>query len=331
MLGSMRFAMLAILMMAQSVCAQVIQDNGMPDQAREEILRRGNSVVHIDGVRSTGEEYGDALQPPADDSHKWFITVIVSDNCQPCLQLQADWKRSEFLLAWAKPDKPQAGWAFINFYKKGDKLQDFRWAKIQLKGTPTILVQPPRNGSWGDPSTVVCQITGYDGDPRSLAFKLAEAVKKYVTKFREKQPISSPNELLEIRAGPTAEDQAPSQVTQIKGFGAAQQPPFDVPGPSPTIDIPPMVQPTPRPTTPTPSPQTPDQPATPGPGTALYVLLSSLLAGLGGSGFTNALLIGLIGVQVWRAFRKATGQPLLVDDATFQKIVDALRGLPPTK
>ena len=177
---------IAFLFMALCVpaFAQPPRPVDVPDEAREEILRRGNSVTIIDGFRSVGGEGNEALQPPADDSHKWFITVWKSDGCVPCEALISDWKESKYLLAWAKPNDPQKGWAFFNCYSKDDKLQNFRLKNIKLKGTPTIIIQPPRNGEYGDPSTVVCQITGYDRDDRALALKMSEAVQLYVLACR---------------------------------------------------------------------------------------------------------------------------------------------------
>jgi hypothetical protein len=57
-------------------------------------------------------------------------------------------------------------------------------------------------------------------------------------------------------------------------------------------------------------------------------LLFSLLGGLAGSGgMTNVLLLAIAGLATLRTFRKATGQKLLLDDATFQAIVDTIKSL----
>ena len=343
---------IAFLFLAMCVpaFAQPPRPIDVPDEAREEILRRGNSVTIIDGFRSVGGEGNEALQPPADDSHKWFITVWKSDGCVPCEALISDWKESKYLLAWAKPGEPQKGWAFFNCYSKDDKLQNFRLKNIKLKGTPTIIIQPPRNGEYGDPSTVVCQITGYDRDDRALALKMSEAVKLYVQKHKEKR-TGVPLEPWEIRAGPTKEDSslradAPEhppvvrvqpQSRKISGYQSMQQPPFDVPSPDePSLDIPPKPTPLPTPTptpTPTPQPNAPTPtPVTPSDSlTALWVLVSNFL-GLGSSmTLNNVLMISLVALAALRTFRKATGQTLLVDDATFAAIQAILRGTVPVK
>lgn len=327
---------LVFLALCGSAFAQPQRPVDVPDEAREEILRRGNSVTVIDGFRSHGGEGNEALQPPADDSHKWFITVWKSDGCMPCEALVSDWKESKALLAWAKPNEPQKGWAFWNCFSKDDKLQNFRLKNIKLKGTPTIIIQPPRNGEYGDPSTVVAQITGYDRDDRALALKMSEAVKLYVQKHKEKRSSGTPIEPWEIRAGPTKEDSTlqadPPSPRRIAGFQSMQQPPFDVPSDEPTVDIPPKpVTPTPTPTpTPQPNQPAPNQPAVPSDSlTALWVIVANLF-GFGGSvAFNNILLMALAGLALIRTFRKAAGQQLILDDATWNLINNVLRGTTP--
>ncbi|MFO0867368.1 MAG: hypothetical protein U0935_00340 [Pirellulales bacterium] len=45
------------------------------------------------------------------------------------------------------------------------------------------------------------------------------------------------------------------------------------------------------------------------------------------SGMTNVLLLVIAGLAGVRTFRKATGQKLLFDDATYEAIVDTLKSL----
>ncbi|MFM7842920.1 MAG: hypothetical protein ACKPEY_01650, partial [Planctomycetota bacterium] len=57
-------------------------------------------------------------------------------------------------------------------------------------------------------------------------------------------------------------------------------------------------------------------------------LLLSLLGGMVTSGgMTNLLLLVIAGLAVVRTFRKATGQKLLLDDATFQAFIDGLKSV----
>ena len=46
---------------------------------------------------------------------------------------------------------------------------------------PTVVVQPPRNGRYGDAGTVVFQ-DNYTGNPRELAGNIVQALKRYVGK-----------------------------------------------------------------------------------------------------------------------------------------------------
>ena len=88
-----------------------------------------------------------------------------------------------------------------------------------------------------------------------------------------------------------------------------------LPAPSPyPFDIPPVPQPVPQP-----APQPTVNP---------FSLLLSLFGGmLSSGGLTNFLLLALAALAAIRTFRKATGQKLLLDDTTYQNIVDALKKL----
>lgn len=169
-------------------------DDDQVDMA--EIKRLGNHVQYVDGsIRSGADDaYVEVMGPPADDNHKWFITVIGSKGCAACARLKADLKKDEYLRALVTVHEnddnhsdPRTSWAHYTYYLHGDKSQDFRWENIKLSGYPTILVQPPLNKKYGDPATVVCQITGYDGDGKKLATNIAAAIKTYLSKQAERR------------------------------------------------------------------------------------------------------------------------------------------------
>ena len=62
-----------------------------PEVDTAEILRRGDMVTYINGVMDDDTAAAaDSLAPPPDDSHKWFVTVITTPNCQHCDRLKAD-------------------------------------------------------------------------------------------------------------------------------------------------------------------------------------------------------------------------------------------------
>jgi hypothetical protein len=62
-------------------------------------------------------------------------------------------------------------------------------------------------------------------------------------------------------------------------------------------------------------------------------ILSLLFQALGGTLASQALpsllLMVLIGVQIWRAFRKSTNQPLLLSDEAFERIRQLIMSLLP--
>lgn len=283
------------------------EDNGVPDEAREEIIRRGNLATHSLQSSVAGQA-DDVIGMPADDSHKWFVTMITSRGCSACERLKADWKASPHLQAWARPGDQAESWAHYNEFVHGDRTQDWRWEGIKIAAYPTILIQPPRSGQFGNPATLVWQFSGYSGDPEKLSAAMANAVRAYIAKQQYRQQKSG-----YVHTGLQADTEG---IEQSPGEGdIAIDPPFPLTPVTPTPATPAWPFPT-TPTTPT-VPTVPTNPTLPAAMTMLLQVLTGLLAG---GGTTNLLLIALIGVQLWRAFRKATGQPLLLDDATFENL-----------
>jgi hypothetical protein len=152
---------------------------------QSEVLRLGNFVQHIDGkLRSDGaDQFVDAMAPPESDADKWFISVITMRGCGGCQQLKKDWTEHQALLALANPEEPKFSWAHLNYYGREDRSQQFRFENIQITAYPTIIVQPPRSGRFGDPRTVVYQGV-YGGEPQKLADQIIAAIRKYVSKLR---------------------------------------------------------------------------------------------------------------------------------------------------
>lgn len=85
------------------------------------------------------------------------------------------------LLALANPSDPKQSWSHFNVYDREDQSQAFRFQKIQVTRFPTILVQPPRTGKYGEPETLVFQKV-YGGEPSVLAKEIVEAIRNYVAK-----------------------------------------------------------------------------------------------------------------------------------------------------
>jgi hypothetical protein len=159
-----------------------------------EVFRRGDHVEHIGVTRSTAEDlYLAAVSTPADDSNKWFITIYSMPNCRYCDELIKDFRTQKPLQSFANPTDPKASWAHFNVYSNDDGAQEFRFKAIKIKEFPTIVIQPPRNGRFGDPSAIVMQKSGYKSTKDSaynLAKQMSESVKKYVKTI---SPTPAPN------------------------------------------------------------------------------------------------------------------------------------------
>jgi len=302
---------LLLLTLTAPTLAQDLKD--VPHVAEQEILRRGNFVERIDGYRNDVTDLiAEALRPPADDSHKWFITVITTRNCRYCESLKRDFATSANLRPFVDPEDHTNSWAHFNVFSIDDQTQAWRWEGIQLAGYPTLLIQPPRDNRYGDPKTVVLQKTGYDGDSQKLASSIRDTITRYVARFPQ-QP----------RQRGIGQQTEPAE-QQSRGYDPPFSPPPRVeptpyaPQPQFPFDYPPVPQPAPQPTI-----------------NPLSLLAALLGSTLGSGGMTNLLLLVLAGFAGIRTFRKATGQKLLLDDNAYQNIVDAIKKLigattPPT-
>jgi hypothetical protein len=172
-------------------------DPDVPLRGQLEIARRGNLIEHIspempdniaDAVRDTIEQaIGDALAVPPDDSHKWFITLVAMPGCKPCESLRYDFMHSEHLKPWVaygtdgRVDHKNS-WAHFTIVQSTDATQSWRFTKFKPRAFPTLIIQPPFNGSFGNPSTMVGLWEGYDGDANELNKEMREAIVRYVAK-----------------------------------------------------------------------------------------------------------------------------------------------------
>lgn len=206
-----------------------------PEVEREAILRLGNMVQRIGGdeIGDENSDFVEAMAPPADDSGKWFIYVITSNACPPCSRLKKDWASNDDLRAFAKPDDAKNSWAHFTVYDKDDETQSWRFRGIKVDSYPTIVIQPPRSGAYGDPKTVVFQRAGYDGNAHKLAQAMSSAIKRYVQSLPKK---GTAQRTPPFRPAPKPSPVTPPDIT----------PPNPGPGPSP--NIPPDPAPSPEPT-----------------------------------------------------------------------------------
>jgi len=168
------------LILAAATLAPAVVMAAPPEVDAAEVMRLGDVVQHVSGIRQDATDiFVEAMGVPEDDSDKWFISVLTMQGCAPCAKLKTDWESSPWLRALADPHDPKKSWAHYAVYNREDKSQAFRFAGLNVKSYPTIIVQPPRSGRYGEPATVVYQ-SGYGGDPEKLARQITAAVRQYV-------------------------------------------------------------------------------------------------------------------------------------------------------
>lgn len=277
------FAMLAVAALGKAQQPK-LAPNPDPEVDAAEVKRLGNHVQHVDGKIRASDDYTEAMGPPADDNHKWFISIIGTKNCPACAKLKADLKRDEYLRALITVHETddnhsdtKTSWAHYTYYLGDDKSQAFRWEKIKITAYPTIIVQPPINKKFGPPSDVVCQITGYDGDGKKLATEICTAIKAYLAKQAQRRDSghramlaslvnqrdqSEPPKPLEP---PAPQPQGERVTERSYGQDIGIDPPWTpapkvdpTPGPSPGPNAPPVVVFPPLLTPPGPNVPTPD-------------------------------------------------------------------------
>lgn len=294
----MRFVLLAALISWGPIIGLWNQDVS-PQVDQAEVMRLGDTVQHV-GEHTFGEEHADAfidaMSPPQSDADKWFISVISMRGCAACEKLKRDWATNEWLLALANPNDPAKSWAHFNIYDKDDQSQAFRWERIKVTAYPTIIVQPPRTGQYGDPSTVVFQGV-YQGDPERLARNISSAIRRYIARL-----------------------QTPRRTVGLGLYGQSSADPPWTPAPRVTPAPPspnqfPLFDPTIPPADPEPTPNSSF------PWTAVLTLV-----------FAGFSVPAAIAVVIWlaafiRSGRQAAGKPLLLDQATFDELMNLLKQL----
>lgn len=293
-------------------------EKDVPRIAEAEIARRGSLVERVNGIQS--ESNGSsaialAMQPPPDDSFKWLFTLVTTKNCKWCEQLRRDFETDSKLKSWVDTKDYTRSWAHWQVVQIEDQSQTWRWKDFKPTSFPTLIVQPPVNGSWGDPHTIVFVRQGYL-KPAELDAAIREAIQHYSTKLYPRR--------LSWATRPTVDRPSPIltgiEAEQRDDHAGGWNPPVAPPSPLP-----------PLPTTPS-APNVPPQyppsqypPSQPDLGSLLAQLLGSIL---GGPALANFLLIAILAWQVYRGIAKREGIPLLVDDATAQQLTQLLQSLP---
>jgi hypothetical protein len=297
-----------LLLVAACMSAEAEKD--VPWKAQAEIARRGTFAERVDGVQDAGDPLdaiAAAMQPPPDDSHKWLFTLVTTRNCQWCERMRCDFESDARLKAWVDTKDYAKSWAHWQVVQIEDQSQAWRWKDYRPTAFPTLIVQPPVNGDWGDPRTIVFARQGYL-KPAELAVAIREAIQLYAAKAFPRYVAK----------------RAQSDVLSSKVVaGGIEQPHAGEPSGGWT---PPVTPPSPVPPVPS-YPNVPPEVAPKQPETAALIvqLLSSLL---GGPGLANVLLLAILGWQMYRAIAKRQGVPLLVDDNMAEQLVQLLKSLP---
>ena len=256
---TMTTCLLSLLLLPTLVLAQAT-----PEVDQAEVRRLGN-LVHQLGVGPQADgvsTFLEAMGPPASDADKWFISLVSTRNCVPCLQLKQAFGTDPWLKALADPGDPKKSWSHFNVYDAQDKSQAFRFEKLKIEAYPTILVQPPRSKKYGDPATVVFQGT-YGGDPKKLATDITAAIRRYLAKLSEAQATTPVGSERGVGAEPPWQP-APKidPVLPLLPLPLPVTPPapVDVVQIPPPLPVPPTPTPAPQPVVPTPTPTPEPQP-----------------------------------------------------------------------
>jgi glutaredoxin len=168
--------------------------NGLPAAAQREVIRRGCHVEHVTGgYESTlTQAWADANKPPADDSHKWFITVFTTQGCDGCEALKKAFATDETLRAWVNTDNPKESAVHYKAIDVKDATQEWRASLVKLgvKQYPAILIQPPLNGKFGEASTCLPPIYGFTS-AADTANKIRDACRGYIESYQKPSEVAA--------------------------------------------------------------------------------------------------------------------------------------------
>lgn len=282
-----------------------------------EVLRRGDHVTRA-GRGPMGSEdrtISDAASPPPDDSHKWFVSIVVEKDSRESDALLYDLKHSPHLRAWANVEEAKDSWSHVTIYVKGDESQDWRWKNLRITRYPAMILQPPAklldeskpdSWAWGDPKTVVWQWDGYDATQPERAKLRADALRKVVLAYCGKINASRERFASNDRPTPGAKQSGSSKPSDNTGAPVFPQLP-SIPGANPVL-----ADPT--------SPSAPSQVSTGSVGLALGLVQQAL----GSGGFWVFVLVAL---KIWQLYAAKT--PTKTDDeiaAFVRSIVTELQG-----
>jgi hypothetical protein len=250
----MRTSLIVVGACLCAISALAALDRDVPDAARREIARRGYLVQKVSEDLGEGEAdaLAEAFAVPADDSHKFALTILYGAYRNAQLDaLKRDLLGSKELEPWVHcKDRGRGSYdvestveshLHCRFDQHKSPFIPEHWAGLKVLGYPTLILQPPRNGDWGEPATVINQKTGYEGDPAKLAQWLRASVGKYALAYSRKPEYHAARANLVHHEG-HRDDRGDVERDKIP-------PPFPVPakdlpvGPSPPSPFPPDLVP----------------------------------------------------------------------------------------
>jgi len=309
----MQRSMIPLVMFGRLACAVLsvvaVGDKDVPWRAQSDIARRGALVEPVSGIEDAANPLSAialAMQPPEDDSYKWLFTLVATKNCQWCEQARRDFDNDPKLAAWVNTKDYAKSWAHWQVVQIEDKSQEWRWKDFRPTSFPTLIVQPPVNGSWGDSHTIVFAHQGYL-KPVDMDAAIRKAIQQYAAKVYPRR--------LAWSAAPTA--QQPHVLHAGFQQAIADPPSGWTPPVTPPAPLPPLPGTPMYPTVPPVSPT-----VTPDLGTLLGQLIAALI---GGPAVANILLLAILAWQVYRSFAKREGIPLLIADTSAAQLAQLLQ------
>jgi thioredoxin-related protein len=176
--------------------------NVVAQRSSDKVLGHGD----VAGFGENKDESANESRLATEDSSKWFITLLIADGCPHCERLRRDFAQHPQLKAIVDTGARQKSWAHWNVCAMEDSVQSRRFkathSSVKIQGYPTLLVQPPRNGQYGNSQAIVLQKTGYDGDAPKLARQLSSSIERH--KARVSKSANGARESLDSIARPSS-------------------------------------------------------------------------------------------------------------------------------
>lgn len=212
----------------------------VPEIAQHEIARRGNHVEMTGTIRSG--LMAAALSPPADDSAKWFLTLVLKPGEISSEKMRQVIASDPALRPWVDVREPLKSTMHYHVRSIDDATQA-DWLKglrpaIARSGLPLLVLQPPKGGQFGPTSNIVAMFAGV-ATGEQVATRLRKAIIDYV------QVIESPSGISQSVVGVSPpftvhpKDPPPSVQPQVP----FEWPPVPIDPPNPSVPAPGLTSP----------------------------------------------------------------------------------------